>query len=410
MALITGRLAQRAIRLIVASAAGVALALMAMTWPSGKGSAAAQEKKPTSDQVFKNVQVLKGTSVDDFLGTMGIMCASLGMDCADCHVGAGTEKVDWAADTPRKVMARKMVRMVQTINHDNFSGRQMVTCWSCHRGRDRPLTTPTLANMYGPAPEEQDDFLMPTDQPSADQIIDKYLQAVGGQQRLSTLKSFVASGSSVGFGGFGRGGRVQVFSRFPDQRAIIIDFPSTPERGHNLRIFDGRQGWIETPLSVLGKYEITGGELDGAKLDAELAFPAQIRQALSNLHAATPTTISDLPEPSSQAAEESKTTTSKEHAVNVVQGMGPGGMLATLYFDTESGYLLREVRYSKSPIGRIPTQIDYSDYRDVGGIKMPFRLVFGWLDGRDSIQLDKIQLNAAIDPSKFSKPAEERAK
>src|SRR5437660_5664408 len=393
----TASTARRGKRLIVASAAGAALSLLAIIWPFGKGSAAPQEKKPTAEQVFKNVQALKGTSVDDFLGTMGIMCASLGFDCSECHVGAGTEKVDWAADTPRKVVARKMVRMVQAINHDNFSGRQMVTCWSCHRGRDRPLTTPTLANVYGPVPEEMDDFLMSTDQPSADQIIDKYLQALGGQPRLNTLKTFVATGTSVGFGGFGRGGRVQVFSRFPDQRAIIIDFPSTPEHGHSLRIFDGRQGWIETPLSVLGEYEITGGELDGAKFDAELAFPAHIRQALSNLHAATPTTISDLPAPSSQAAEESKATTSKEHLVNVVQGSGPGGILVTLYFDAESGFLLREVRYSKSPIGRIPTQIDYSDYRDVGGVKMPFRLVFAWLDGRDSIQLDKIQVNAAID-------------
>jgi photosynthetic reaction center cytochrome c subunit len=404
MRLTTGTLAQRAMRLIVASTASLALAIIAMTWPFSKGSAAPQEKKPTADQVFKNVQVLKGTSVDEFLGTMGIMCASLGFDCSECHVGAGTEKVDWAADTPRKVTARRMVRMVQTINHDNFSGRQMVTCWSCHRGRDRPLTTPTLANVYGPVAEELDDFLMPTDQPSADQIIDKYLQAVGGQQRLSTVKTLVARGSSVGFGGFGRGGRAQIFSRFPDQSATIIDFPSTPERGHSLRIFDGHQGWIETPLSVLGEYEITGGELDGAKLDAELAFPAQIKQVLSNLHAATPTTISDLPEPSSQAAEESKATTSKEHVTNVVQGIGPGGILVTLYFDAESGFLLREVRYSKSPIGRIPTQIDYSDYRDVGGMKMPFRLVFAWLDGRDSIQLDKIQINATVDKSKFSKP------
>ena len=65
--------------------------------------------------------------------------------------------------------------------------------------------------------------------------------------------------------------------------------------------------------------------MDGAKVDAELAFPAQIKQVLSNLHAATPTTISDLPEPSSQAAEESQAATSKEHVANVVQGIGPGG-------------------------------------------------------------------------------------
>src|SRR5258708_32588618 len=152
MRLTTGTLAQRAMRLIVASAASVALAIMAMTWPFSKGSAAPQEKKTTADQVFKNVQVLKGTSVDEFLGTMGIMCASLGFDCSECHVGAGTEKVDWAADTPRKLMARRMIRMTTAINRDNFGDRQMVTCWSCHRGRDRPSPTPTFENLYVPIP------------------------------------------------------------------------------------------------------------------------------------------------------------------------------------------------------------------------------------------------------------------
>src|SRR5438309_11705 len=59
--------------------------------------------KKTSETVFKNIQVMKGVPVDDFMGTMGIMCAALGFDCSDCHEGAGTEKVDWAADTARKV-------------------------------------------------------------------------------------------------------------------------------------------------------------------------------------------------------------------------------------------------------------------------------------------------------------------
>src|SRR5436309_930309 len=92
-----------------------------------------------SEQVFKNVQALKGISAADFMGTMGIMSASLGFDCSECHNAAGTDKVDWAADTPRKVIARRMVNMVTAINRDNFGGRQMVTCWSCHRNRDKPV-------------------------------------------------------------------------------------------------------------------------------------------------------------------------------------------------------------------------------------------------------------------------------
>ena len=381
-------------------------------WLLGNALAAPQPAAPrTADQVFKNIQVLKGVPVDDFMGTMGIMCAALGFDCSDCHTNAGTEKVDWAADTPKKVRARKMVQMMAAINRDNFSGRQMVTCWSCHHGRDRPATTPTLEFMYGPATQEMDDVLtqMPG-QPEASQIIDKYLQALGGAERVAAVKSYVAHGSSVGFGGFGGGGRVQIFARFPDQRSTLIDFPQNPQRGRTIRTYDGKEGWLETPLTVLGKYPLTGGELDGARLDAMLSFPAQIKQALSNLRVSLPATISDLPAPASQSASNiTMTAIGQDRLVNVVQGTGSRGILATLYFDQQSGLLLRVVRYGPSPIGRVPTQIDFGDYRDVHGVKMPFKLVFGWMDGRDAIQLSDIQTNVPIDAAKFQPPPEPAA-
>jgi photosynthetic reaction center cytochrome c subunit len=371
----------------------------------GVSHAAPQAKKQTSDQVFKNVQVLKGIPVDDFLGTMGFMTAALGFDCADCHIGAGTEKADWAADTPRKVTARKMMLMMNSINRDNFPGQQMVTCWTCHRGRDRPLTTPSLAFVYGPAPDDRDDVLVPAaGQPSASQIIDKYIQVIGGPLRLAGLKSFVAKGTSVGFGGFGGGGQVQIFAKFPDQRATFIEFPEAAGRDHSVRAYDGQEGWLETPLTVLGEYELTGGELDGARLDAQLSFPGQITKVLSNFRVSLPTTISDLPGPSSQTSEESAAGSGQDRLVNVVQGSGPRGLLATLYFDQESSLLVRVVRSARTPIGRVPTQIDFADYREVDGIKMPHRLIFAWLDGRDAIQLSQIQINVPIDASKFGRP------
>lgn len=368
---------------------------------------APQAKQRTSDQVFKNVQVLKGISVDDFLGTMGFMSSALGFDCSDCHIGAGTENVDWAADTPRKIKARKMIMMMNSINNDNFPGRQMVTCWSCHRGRDRPLTTPSLAFVYGPVPDDRDDVLVQAaGEPPADQIIEKYIQVIGGAERLAGLKSFVAKGTSVGFGGFGGGAQVQIYAKFPDERATFIEFPEATGRGHSIRIFNGREGWIETPLTVLGEYELTGGELDGARLDAQLSFPGQIKKVLSNLRVSLPTTISDLPGPSSQTSEESGGAEShQERLVNVVQGSGPRGLLATLYFDQQSGLLVRVVRSTRTPIGRVPTQIDFGDYRDVDGMKLPFRVMFAWLDGRDAIQLSEIQANVPIDAAKFAQPA-----
>jgi photosynthetic reaction center cytochrome c subunit len=359
----------------------------------------------TSDQVFKNVQVLKGIPVDDFMGTMGLMSAAIGYDCSECHIGAGTEKVNWAADNGKKVIARRMVTMVAAINRDNFQGRQVVTCWSCHHGRDRPATTPAMEKVYGEASLESDDVITQAPgQPTAESIIDKYLQAVGGRERLDSLKSYIAKGSSVGFGGFGGGGHVQIFAKFPDERTTLIQFDASTGRGDSVRAYDGHAGWIKTPLAVLTDYELTGGELDGAKLDAELSFPGQIKRVLTNLRVGLPTTISDLPGPSSQTANEAKTSSMQDRLVNVVQGTGPRGSVATLYFDQTSGLLLRVLRYGNTPIGRVPTQVDYDDYRDVGGIKIPFRLTFAWLDGRDAIQLSEVQTNVPIDAARFARP------
>jgi photosynthetic reaction center cytochrome c subunit len=388
----------------------LAVALMAAVWAVGvalAGPQAAPPTKPmTSDQAFKNVQVLKGIPLDDFMGTMGVMTGSLSFDCSDCHTGAGTDSVNWAFDTQTKVVARKMILMVAAINRDNFSGRQVVTCYSCHHGRDRPLTTPSLEAVYGPASTEMDDVLtqMPG-QPPAEQIIDKYIQAIGGARHLAGLKSYIAKGTSVGFGGFGGGAQVTLYAKAPDQRTLVIDFKDTPGRGDTTRSYDGRIGWLRTPLNVLGEYELSGGELDGARLDAEMSFPGQIKQILTKLRVSLPTTINELPAPSSQASKVASVGIGQDRLVDAVQGNGPRDLLVSLYFDHESGLLLRMVRYAKSPIGRVPTQVDYADYRDVGGIKMPFHMTFAWLNGRDAIDLNEVRTNVPIDPAVFGKPA-----
>jgi len=361
----------------------------------------------TSEQAFKNIQVLKGIPVDDFMGAMGIMSAATGFDCSECHTGAGTDSVDWPADTPRKRTARKMVEMVATLNRTSFGGRQVVTCWTCHRGRDRPLITPAMETVYGTPVVEMDDVVI-TDQggATADQVLDKYIQALGGAQRLAGLKSYIGKGTSVGFGGFGGEGHVQIFAKAPDQRTLIVEYDEAG-RGNAVRSFDGRAGWLRTPLSVTGEYELSGSELEGARLDAQISFPGQIKQVLSNLRVGLPTTISDLPAPSSQ---ETQPMFGQDRAVQVVQGTGPRNTLVTLYFDKASGLLLRMVRYGASPIGRIPTHIDYADYRDVAGVKLPFRMTFAWLNGRDAIQLDDVRPNVPIDAAKFSRPAPQSSK
>src|SRR5260221_1575129 len=359
--------------------------------PSGQTTVGVQSGTTTSpllaEQAFKNIQALKGISAADFIGTMGIMTAALGFDCSECHIAAGTDKVDWAADTPRKVIARRMVNMVVAINQTNFGGRQLVNCWTCHRGRDKPVVTPSLDFVYGMPTLEPDDLVMASvpGLPKPDEIIDNYVQALGGAQRLASITSFTATGTSIGFGGFGGGGAVQIYAKAPDQRSTIIEFKDAPGRDASVRSYDGKIGWIKMPLTVLGEYQLNGSELDGARLDAQMAFPSQITQFLTNLRTLQPATIDD-------------------REVDVVQGNGPGRLFATLFFDKQTGLLRRLVRYGSSPLGRVPTQAEYDDYRDVNGVKMPFRFTFAWLDGRDAFQLNDIRVNVPVDAAKFGRP------
>src|SRR5262249_26369431 len=136
---------------------------------------------------------------------------------------------------------------------------------------------------------------------------------------------------------------------------------------------------------ILGEYQLGGDELDGARLDALLTFPGQVKTALTRLRTLEPADIDG-------------------QEMDVVQGNGPRRGVAKVDFDKQTGLLRRLRRFGQSPIGRLPTQLEFDDYRAVDGVKMPFKINFIWLDGRDSIQLDAIKLNAPIDAAKFAKP------
>src|SRR6478672_2969168 len=159
-----------------------------------KGQAAQEQKPPMAEDVFKNVQILKGIPVDEFMGTMGFFSASLGLNCTDCHVDeSGGDWAKYADDNPKKQTARRMMQMVTALNRTSFGGRQVVTCNTCHRGNSRPNVMPSLALLYGaPPPDEPGDpFEQAPGQPTADRVLDKYLMSVGGLPRVNGLSSLV---------------------------------------------------------------------------------------------------------------------------------------------------------------------------------------------------------------------------
>jgi hypothetical protein len=354
------------------------------------------EQKPLmTDDVFKNVQLLKGIPVKEFMDTMGFFSAATGLNCIDCHDPEGASSLAaYAIDTPLKQTARKMILMVNMLNKSNFGGEQEVTCYTCHRATDRPKRIPSLLEQYGTEPDDPDEAeivekggAQPANQISADQIIDKYVQAIGGETQAAKLASLVAKGTYEGYDSLSEKVPIEIYEKAPNQLTSVVH----TQQGDSVSTFDGTHGWIAAADKLMRVLPLSGGDLDGAKMDASLSFPAKLKEEFKWRTGFPSVSIDDRP-------------------VQVIQVATGDELGAKLYFDKETGLLVRQVRYTETPVGVIPTQVDYSDYRDVAGVKMPFHQVVTWTDGRSTIALSEIQPNAQIDASRFAMPAPPRGK
>ena len=258
-------------------------AVMTAVWLSGfayavRPSAQAVIPSPPPGAIagtfFKNVttSTLKTLTVDDFIAAMGVMSGALGWDCADCHPGAGTDTVDWVVDTRVKRTARRMVEMVAAINQQQFGGAQKVTCWTCHHGRDIPASSIMLDRLYEAPNDELDDLIVQDkDQPPAAQILDKYIAALGGAQRLAGLNSYVATGTSIGFGDFGGTADFTIFNKAPGKRTTLINYKDHPDRGESLWTVNGSTGTVKTPRALLRDYTIVGEITKGLDVIEKIA-------------------------------------------------------------------------------------------------------------------------------------------
>jgi photosynthetic reaction center cytochrome c subunit len=351
---------------------------------AGLAAVAAQSQGPQlSDGVFKNVQVLKGIPADEFMDVMGMFSSSLGYDCVSCHSPEIYKSRDgFAVATPAIQRARAMIGMVNAINRGYFGGEPRVSCFTCHHGSDRPEFVPNLALQYGDLVFDPNAMhIVPDRQPTVDQVFDKYLQALGGRQRLESMKSFAARGTYEGSNtGAGSKFPLEIFVKAPDQRAQLIRGPG----GDDVKTYDGKNAWVAERWRPLPLMALSGGNLDGARLEALAWFPAAIRQAFSQW--------------------QSSNTRIDNQVIQILQGSNAGSLPVNFYFDT-SGLLVRIVRWNRTPVGAVPIQIDYSDYRDVSGIRIPFRTVVTWTDGKDTLALDEVDANVAIEAARFARPA-----
>jgi photosynthetic reaction center cytochrome c subunit len=335
-----------------------------------------------AEEQFKNIQVLKGLPADQLIPGMQFITVSLGVGCEFCHVEGAFEK----DDKKPKQTARKMMEMMFAINKDNFEGHREVTCYSCHRGSSDPVgMPPVMAEEPKPGMSEA----AKTDEkkgevaeakeasgPSGDQLLDKYLQAVGGAAAVDKITSRVMKGT-ITFGD--RNVPIDIFSKDPDKR---ISFTHTPD-GDSVTAFDGHEGWLGAPGRPVR--EMHGPDIDAAAMDADLHFAADLKGMFSAVQVRGMEKVG-------------------EHDAYLVIGQREGKTPLKLYFDGQSGLLVRLVRYGETPFGRLPTQIDYADYREAGGVKIPYRWTLARPGGRFTIQVSELKQNVPVDDAKFAKP------
>jgi photosynthetic reaction center cytochrome c subunit len=324
-----------------------------------------------AEEQFKNIQVLKGIPADQLIPAMQFISASLGVDCEHCH---NHEAMDSDEKKPKKV-ARQMITMMREIDKNNFEGRLEVTCYTCHRGERDPVSIPMI---------REEDMVPPTNKPmentslpKAEDLLDKYLAAVGGAPALEKIKSRVQSGKLHTSNG--QTFPADIYAEAPNRRAAIMHL----QAGDSITAYNGERGWMAVPARP--SHVMSAAEAQGVAMDADMQFAEHVRNMYEKFRVENGEKIDG-------------------HDTYLVSGRGEGKAPLRLYLDKESGLLLRLTRYSQSPLGLNPTQIDYSDYREADGVKVPFRWSVSRPGNRFTIDVEKMEQNVPIGAERFTPP------
>jgi photosynthetic reaction center cytochrome c subunit len=326
-------------------------------------------------QAYHNIQVLKDIPADQLVPSMQFITYSLGVECSYCHVEGALEK----DDKKPKQIARKMMQMMAAINRDNFASKQAITCNSCHRGSPRPVAIPMIVE-GGPRPISENvsgEDISTIKAPPAEQLIAKYVEAIGGIGALQKVNTRQENGT---INVSGRNLPIEILSKTGGKQLTVIHLPN----GDSVTAYDGATGWTSAPNRPVR--EIPSVEVASAQAEVDLQLPLHIKQLFNEVKTAATEKIGD-------------------RETYVVAGMNSGEVAAKFYFDKDTGYLLRILRYTKSPLGRNPAQIDYADYRSHDGLKIPFQFTIARPNSRLAVQIEDAKFNVKVDDAKFAPAA-----
>jgi len=362
----------RLIRLVIfATVIGLAICESLANRPAGRpvlADQAAQSggQEKSAGQEFKNIQVLKDLPASQLRQAMAFFASSLGVTCDHCHVQP-FEKDDKQA----KQTARQMIGMMQRINSENFGGKLRVTCATCHQGHTAPVSMPPLRSesIARQGSGGADSAV------TVDDVLDRYVKALGGREAIQRVTSQVAKGTIT----IPNGPRMQFQSMAaaPNKTLFVVEAPA----GIFKEGFNGSTGWVKNQNGI---NDMSGAGLERTRQHADFYRSLNLKEHYASLKLVGKTLIGTSD-------------------VYQLRGENPSGA-ETMYFDSRTGLLVRWVIEEKTPFGPVPGAIDYEDYRDLGGVKVPF-LVKRIQAGNIVIQkYDEVNQNVKVDPTQFEKP------
>lgn len=352
------------------------------------------QSEKNAGQARKNVQILKEMPDSQLLPVMHQMRTALGVRCDYCHIAENDSY--WKDDKPEKQTARRMLAMTFAINKANFDGKPVITCNTCHRGQTEPIAVPAIGQgaFTDTTRADAEDAKSAEPLPTADQVIDKYIQAIGGKtayEKIKTryTKATFARSKLVGGGtpkaaviNRGEMWTIETFTKTPDKFLTVITTPA----GIIAQAFSGADGWIKTPQE---QRALTAAEIARLKNQADLFADFKIKERYSTL----------------KVTGKEKIGSRETYIVEAIRFADK--KLEKLFFDTENGLLLRRAVFTETVLGLNPEQTDYEHYRRVDGATMPWTVRVSYLDDNHfgtTRRFIEIKNNISIGDDKFKSP------
>ena len=349
-------------------------------------ASSAEAQQPGSAGATRpKLQVLQALPEGQLFILMNLVADSLGVKCDHCHVQSKPDLTRTPAnaggwvwdsdDKPAKKIARDMMRMVVDLNKASFGGRSRVTCYTCHQGGLDPARTPPMP----PAPAGSYKTRTPDALPTIDRVWENYVNAVGQPGTQPPGTGTIISGWDDR--PEGRWGKVEIIVAGTDRYRITLTTPeATTKQG-----LEGDTAWTATGDRV----QRLSSPADLARMRSIAMRYRPLKERPANLQIVRIDRVAD-------------------HDVYVARGRVDATTVRTLFFDVVTGLLRRELTTTDTLLIPLQEQVDYDDYRDVDGVKMPFSVVTSDGAPYDTITRTFMQIrrNVAVDEALFRPPAQ----